>query len=154
MSWPIVGTVVGPTLTMSKADLHLHSRFSDRPSEWILRKLGIPDSLSDPRKLYESLRANGHDFVTLTDHNTLGAAQELRGLEGFIPGMEITTYFQEDSCKVHLLAWNLGAAEAAEVEKLRPNLYELSAFLRKERLVHAVAHPLIHLDGKMKADHF
>ena len=154
MSWPIVGTVVGPTLTMSKADLHLHSRFSDRPSEWILRKLGIPDSLSDPRKLYESLRANGHDFVTLTDHNTLGAAQELRGLEGFIPGMEITTYFPEDRCKVHLLAWNLGAAEAAEVEKLRPNLYELSAFLRKERLVHAVAHPLIHLDGKMKADHF
>ncbi len=154
MSWPNVAIVAGRTLTMSKADLHLHSRYSDRPSEWILRKLGIPDSLSDPRKLYETLRGKGHDFVTLTDHNTLGAAEELRGLEGFIPGMEITTYFPEDHCKVHLLAWNLSRAEAEEVERLRPNLYELSAFLRKERVVHAVAHPLIHLDGKMKAEHF
>ncbi|NBR70605.1 MAG: glycosyltransferase [Proteobacteria bacterium] len=139
---------------MSKADLHLHSRHSDRPSEWILRKLGIPDSLSDPRKLYETLRAAGHDFVTLTDHNTLGAARELRGLDGFIPGMEITTYFPEDHCKVHLLAWNLKEAEAGEVERLRPNLYELAKFLREEGIVHAVAHPLLHLDGKMKPEHF
>ena len=139
---------------MSKADLHLHSRYSDRPSEWILRKLGIPDSLSEPRKLYETLRASGHDFVTLTDHNTLGAARDLRGLEGFIPGMEITTYFPEDHCKVHLLAWNLGEAEEMEVEKLRPNIFELVKFLRQEGIVHAVAHPLLHLDGKMKPDHF
>ena len=139
---------------MSKADLHLHSRYSDRPSEWILRKLGIPDSLSNPRKLYEGLRAAGHDFVTLTDHNTLGAAKELKGLEGFIPGIEITTYFPEDRCKVHLLAWNLGEMEVEVIEKLRANIFELASFLRQEGIVHAVAHPLLHLDGKMKPEHF
>ena len=139
---------------MSKADLHLHSRYSDRPSEWILRKLGIPDSLSNPRKLYEGLRAAGHDFVTLTDHNTLGAAKELKGLEGFIPGIEITTYFPEDRCKVHLLAWNLGEREVEVIEKLRANIFELASFLRQEGIVHAVAHPLLHLDGKMKPEHF
>jgi glycosyltransferase involved in cell wall biosynthesis len=100
------------------------------------------------------LRASGHDFVTLTDHNTLGAARDLRGLEGFIPGMEITTYFPEDRCKVHLLAWNLGEAEEAEVERLRVNIFELAKFLREEGIVHAVAHPLLHLDGKMKPEHF
>ena len=146
--------VVIPTPTMSKADLHLHSRFSDRPSEWILRKLGIPDSLSAPKKLYEKLRSSGFDYFTLTDHNTLGAAKELRGLEGFIPGMEITTYFPEDRCKVHLLAWTLNEAQADQVEKLRANIFELSLFLRKEGIVHAVAHPLLHMDGKMKPDHF
>lgn len=139
---------------MSKADLHLHSRYSDRPSEWILRKLGIPDSLSNPRKLYEGLRAAGHDFVTMTDHNTLGAAKELKGLEGFIPGIEITTYFPEDRCKVHLLAWNLGEREVEVIEKLRANIFELASFLRQEGIVHAVAHPLLHLDGKMKPEHF
>jgi glycosyltransferase involved in cell wall biosynthesis len=100
------------------------------------------------------LRASGHDFVTLTDHNTLGAARDLRGLEGFIPGMEITTYFPEDRCKVHLLAWNLGEAEEGEVERLRVNIFELAKFLREEGIVHAVAHPLLHLDGKMKPEHF
>jgi hypothetical protein len=90
----------------------------------------------------------------MTDHNTLGAAKELKGLEGFIPGIEITTYFPEDRCKVHLLAWNLGEREVEVIEKLRPNIFELASFLRQEGIVHAVAHPLLHLDGKMKPEHF
>ena len=139
---------------MSKCDLHLHSRHSDRPSEWILRKAGVPDSLSRPSQLYEALRSRGHDFVTITDHNTLEAAKELKGREGFIPGLEITTYFPEDRCKVHLLAWNVEAREFAEIEKLRPNLIELASFLRKEGIAHAVAHPLISVDGRMSPDHF
>ena len=139
---------------MSKCDLHLHSRYSDRPSEWILRKAGIPDSLSQPRKLYESLRERGHDFVTLTDHNTLGGCRELRGCEGFFPGVEITTYFPEDRCKVHLLAWNLDEKQFAEVEKIRGNIVDLSRFLRKEGVVHAVAHPLLNLDGMFHPKHF
>ena len=146
--------VAVPTQNMSKADLHLHSRYSDRPSEWILRKLGIPDSLSQPRKLYEMLRQSGNDFVTLTDHNTLGAARELKGLEGFISGIEITTYFPEDHCKIHLLAWNLDDGQFLEIEKLRPNLYDLAKFLHQEKIVHAVAHPLLNLDGKMRPEHF
>ena len=139
---------------MSRCDLHLHSRYSDRPSEWILRKAGIPDSLSRPLQVYEGLRRQGYDFVTFTDHNTLGAARELKGREGFIPGVEITTYFPEDRCKVHLLAWNVGEREFAEIEKLRPNLLELGAFLRKEAIAHGVAHPLISVDGRMTSDHF
>ena len=139
---------------MSKCDLHLHSRHSNRPTEWILRKAGVPDSLSKPVQLYESLRKRGHELVTITDHNTLGAAQELRGREGFIPGLEITTYFPEDRCKVHLLAWALDEQQFEEIEKLRPNLLELSSFLRKEGIAHAVAHPLISVDGRMTADHF
>jgi len=139
---------------MSKCDLHLHSRYSDRPSEWILRKAGVPDSLTKPVPLYEALRKRGHDFVTLTDHNTLGAARELKGREGFIPGVEITTYFPEDRCKVHLLAWQVDERQFGEIEKLRPNLIELGAFLRKEGIAHAVAHPLVSVDGRMTADHF
>ena len=139
---------------MSKCDLHLHTRHSDRPSEWILRKAGVPDSLSRPVQLYEQLRKRGHDFVTLTDHNTLGAFRELRGCEGFFPGVEITTYFPEDRCKVHLLAWNPDERQFAEIEKLRPNILELAAFLRREQIAHAVAHPLISVDGRLTPDHF
>ena len=139
---------------MSKCDLHLHSRYSDRPSEWILRKAGIPDSLSRPAQLYENLRKLGHEFVTITDHNTLGAARELKGRDGFIPGLEITTYFPEDRCKVHLLAWNVDERQFGEIEKLRLNLIELRSFLGKEGIAHAVAHPLISVDGRMTADHF
>jgi glycosyltransferase involved in cell wall biosynthesis len=139
---------------MSKCDLHLHSRHSDRPSEWILRKAGVPDSLSKPVQLYEFLRKRGHEFVTITDHNSLGAIRELKGREGFIPGLEITSYFPEDRCKVHLLAWQVDERQFREIEKLRLNLIELGSFLRGEGIAHAVAHPLISVDGRMTADHF
>jgi glycosyltransferase involved in cell wall biosynthesis len=139
---------------MSKCDLHLHSRHSDRPSEWILRKAGVPDSLSKPVQLYEFLRKRGHEFVTITDHNSLGAIRELKGREGFIPGLEITSYFPEDRCKVHLLAWQVDERQFREIEKLRLNLMELGSFLRGEGIAHAVAHPLISVDGRMTADHF
>ena len=139
---------------MSKCDLHLHSRHSDRPSEWILRKAGVPDSLSQPTLLYEQLRKKGHDFVTLTDHNTLGSFRELRGREGFFPGVEVTTYFPEDRCKVHLLVWNPDERQFAAIEKLRPNILELASFLRREQVAHAVAHPLISVDGRLTPDHF
>ena len=139
---------------MSRCDLHLHSRHSGRPSEWILRKAGVPDSLSRPEQLYDQLRRQGHDFVTLTDHNSLGALRELRGREGFFPGVEITSYFPEDRCKVHLLAWNPDERQFGEIDRLRPNLFELAAFLRREEIAHAVAHPLLSVDGRMTADHF
>jgi glycosyltransferase involved in cell wall biosynthesis len=139
---------------MSKCDLHLHSRHSDRPSEWILRKAGVPDSLSKPVQLYEFLRKRGHEFVTITDHNSLGAIRELKGREGFIPGLEITSYFPEDRCKVHLLAWQVDERQFREIEKLRLNLIELGSFLLREGIAHAVAHPLISVDGRMTADHF
>jgi len=29
-----------------KADLHLHSKYSDRPSEWFLRRIGAPECFS------------------------------------------------------------------------------------------------------------
>ena len=38
-----------------KADLHLHSRHSARAPEWLFRRVGLPDSYTDPRALYDKL---------------------------------------------------------------------------------------------------
>jgi len=35
-----------------KADLHVHSMHSKRPSEWLLRKIGCAESYTDPIALY------------------------------------------------------------------------------------------------------
>ena len=34
---------------VSKCDLHVHSKYSDRPSEWFLRRIGTPESFVEPR---------------------------------------------------------------------------------------------------------
>ena len=53
---------------MLRVDLQLHSRFSDRPSEWIFRRLGMPQSYSEPEALYRKLHAAGKTFKTITAH--------------------------------------------------------------------------------------
>ena len=60
-----------------KADLHLHSRHSARAPEWLFRRVGLPDSYSEPHALYDTLRARGMDFVTLTDHNRIEGCLEI-----------------------------------------------------------------------------
>ncbi len=88
----------------SKADLHIHSKHSNRPSEWFLRKIGAPESFVEPRALYENCRARGMDFVTISDHNTIDGALAIADRPNTFISCEITTYFPEDRCKVHFKA--------------------------------------------------
>ena len=112
---------------MLRVDLQLHSRFSDRPSEWILRRLGMPQSYSEPEVLYRKLAAAGHD---LQDHHRPQPARWLQARSRIIPDVflseEVTTYFP-DGCKIHLLVWHLNEVQHEEIQNLRPNIFELAA---------------------------
>ena len=136
-----------------KADLHLHSRFSDRSAEWLFRRFDFPDSYSEPRVLYDTLRQRGMDLVTLTDHNTLDGALEIADLPGVFLSEEVTTYFPEDRCKISVLVWNLTEAQHREIAGLRENIFHLQTYLAKENLAHAVAHPLYSLNQKLNTSH-
>ena len=124
-----------------KADLHLHSRHSVRAAEWFFRRLKLPDSYSEPAALYDTLRARGMSFVTLTDHNRIEGCLEIADREGVFLSEQVTARFPEDRTKIHLLVWGLSEAQHRDIHSLRENIYELQRYLGKERLLHAVAHP-------------
>src|SRR5690242_11007196 len=90
-------------LTPSRADLHVHSKYSDRPSEWLLRRIGAPESFTEPLEVYRRARARGMAFVTISDHNRIEGALEIAHLPGTFLSNEVTTYFPEDGCKIHCL---------------------------------------------------
>ncbi len=136
-----------------RVDLHVHSRYSDRSAEWLLRRFDFPDSSTEPTKLYEMLRKRGMDFFTITDHNTIGGCQEIEHLEGVFFGEELTTYFPEDQCKVHILVWGISEEQHAVLERLRPDIFELQRYLAWEDIAHAVAHPLYNINQKLTAGH-
>lgn len=139
---------------MLRCDLQVHSCFSNRPTEWILRQLGMPESYTPPRVLYSKLKERGCDFVTITDHNCIDGCLEIADLPGTFISEEVTTYFPEDGGKVHLLVWNLNEAQHEKIVELRENIYELSAYLRSEKLIHGVAHPLYRVNQRYTMDHF
>jgi glycosyltransferase involved in cell wall biosynthesis len=136
-----------------RVDLQLHSRFSDRPTEWILRRLGMPQSYSEPEVLYRALANAGMTFKTITDHNRIDGCKAIAHYPDVFLSEEVTTYFP-DGCKIHLLVWNLKEAHHEEIQNLRPNIYELAAYLRQQKLPHGVAHPLVNINKLLTVEHF
>jgi glycosyltransferase involved in cell wall biosynthesis len=137
-----------------KIDLHVHSKFSTRPSQWVLQKIGCPESFTDPLMLREIALEKGMSMVTLTDHNTIEGVLEIAHLPDVFISEEITTYFPEDGCKIHVLAFDISEQQHREIQRVRLSVFDLVKLLRSEGIVHAIAHPLYSTNDRMNADHF
>lgn len=138
---------------MSKCDLHIHSRFSARSEEWLFRRFDFPDSYSDPRELHRQLIERGMDFVTITDHDTIDGCLQIRDLPNTFISEQVTTYFPQDPCKIHLLAWGITEKQHADIALIRDNIFSLQRYLQSGRITHAVAHPLYSVNGKLETSH-
>src|SRR5579871_4222544 len=90
-----------------RIDLHCHSSASTEAGEAVLNALKCPESYSDPEQVHAQARRRGMDFVTVTDHDTLNGVKTLLRLPGVFSGEELTCYFPEDQCKMHVLVWGL-----------------------------------------------
>ena len=138
----------------SKADLHVHSKYSTRPSEWVLQKIGCSESYTEPKRLYALAKERGMDFVTITDHNTLAGSLEIAHLKDTFISEEITSYFPEDRCKIHVLAYDINEKQHDQISRIRENIYDLVAFLRAEGIIHAAAHPMYSLNDRLTFENF
>lgn len=136
-----------------RADLHVHSVYSTRPTVWLLQKIGCPESFTDPETVYRLAQARGMDLVTITDHNAIEGALQIAELPGVFVSEEVTAYFPEDRCKVHVLAYDISEQQHREIQRLRRNLFELVPWLREQGIVHALAHPLFSVNHMLSAFH-
>src|SRR5213595_2093459 len=138
---------------MSKCDLHIHSRFSARSEEWLFRRFDFPDSYSDPRELHRQLVECGMDFVTITDHDTIDGCLEILNLPNTFISEQVTTYFPQDPCKIHLLVWGITEKQHDDIVIVRDNIFSLQRYLQGAQIAHAVSHPLYSINGKLEASH-
>ena len=138
---------------MSKCDLHIHSRYSARSEEWLFRRLDFPDSYTDPRELYGELLKLGMDYVTITDHDTIEGCLQISNLPHTFVSEQVTTYFPQDQCKIHVLVWGISEAQHRDIERARDNIFELQRYLHTSQIAHAVAHPFYSINGKLEASH-
>jgi glycosyltransferase involved in cell wall biosynthesis len=138
---------------MTKCDLHIHSRYSDRSEEWLFRRFDLPDSYSDPRQLHAQLFAAGMDLITLTDHDTIEGCLKISDLPHTFISEQVTTFFPQDPCKIHLLVWGITEAQHTEIVRVRDNIFDLQRYLQEAEITHAVAHPLYSINGKLSAAH-
>lgn len=146
-------------ITSTKAALDAH-RFA-RPHQILqttlgldIEKIGCPESFTEPLAVYQKAKARGMTHVTITDHNRIDGALEIAHLPDTFVSEEITTYFPEDSCKLHVLALDITEAQHEDIQRLRQNLFDLVAYLREQEITHVLAHPLYGVNDRLTVEHF
>jgi glycosyltransferase involved in cell wall biosynthesis len=140
---------------MAKADLHVHSIHSRHAADWFLKKLGAYESYTSPDEVYCQAKAKGMRFVTLTDHNKIEGALYLKNKypKDCFTGVEATTYFPEDGCKVHLLIYGFSRQEWEEIDSLRQNIYNLRDYIKRRDLAYSVAHAAYSVNDRLTQSH-
>jgi glycosyltransferase involved in cell wall biosynthesis len=140
---------------MAKADLHIHSKFSNHPSEWFLKRIGASESYTEPELIYHKAKERGMSFVTLTDHNSIEGALILKEKhpDDFFMGMEATAYFPEDKCKVHILTYGIDENTAAEINEIRKDIYQFRDFILEKKIAYSVAHATYSVNEKLTVAH-
>ncbi len=109
-----------------RIDLHVHSRFSDRPYSWFLRSAQSAECYTTPAAVYATAKARGMNLVTLCDHDTIDGALELRALhDDIFISEEVSARFPEDGCIVHTIALDISETQHSEIQRLRSNIYDL-----------------------------
>jgi glycosyltransferase involved in cell wall biosynthesis len=127
---------------VKRADLHCHSNASNEADEAMLNAIGCPESFSDPREVYEQAKYRKMDFVTITDHDSLDGVMQIADRPDHLVGEELTCYFPEDHCKMHILVWGLTAADHAALQAVAQDIYQTAELIEKRNLAHSVAHPV------------
>lgn len=128
-----------------RADLHCHSEASTEAGETLLLAIKCPESYSAPAEVYEQAKRRGMDFVTLTDHDVIDGALSLAAVPGradVLIGEELTCYFPEDRCKMHVLVWGLDRRQHDDLQAVAHDIYRVAGYLEREGLAHSVAHPV------------
>ncbi len=132
-----------------RADLHVHSRYSDTSGNAGMRVLRSAESFTDPIELYHAQRARGMDFVTVTDHNTLAGSLAIAHLPGTFLSCEFDAWFPEDEVRVHVVALGIDERTFAAANTARRNVHDLVACLREANVTHYLAHPLFDMSGRL-----
>lgn len=141
---------------MKKADMHVHSNYSNDPSEWALRQIGMNECYIEVEDVYKRAKAKGMDYVIITDHNTVDGAVQLNKKypEDTLIGVEVTTGFPEDGCKMHVLLFDITAEQYEHIEKIRHNIHTLREYIIENDIAYSVAHATYAVNGRLNMDVF
>lgn len=136
-----------------RADLHCHSCASNEASEAVLNAIDCPECYSTPDEVYEQATRRGMDFVALTDHDSLDGVLTLADRDNVIVGEELSCWFPEDGCKMHVLVWGITPPQHEDLQAMAQDIYKVAAYIEENHIAHSVAHPLYRQNDKLERWH-
>jgi predicted metal-dependent phosphoesterase TrpH len=135
-----------------KCDLHVHSYFSGLCTTPFVRKF-CRESYSDPREVYAVLKERGMNLVTLTEHDSIESAEELRKYGDFFVSEEVTCKMPSGT-EVHVGVYDLTERQHVQIQQRRNDLISLLIYLTEKRLFFSVNHVFSSLTGARQEEDF
>jgi len=135
-----------------KCDLHVHSQHSGMCSTPLVGRI-CRESYSAPDRIYATLKKRGMDLVTLTDHDSIGAAESLRHRADFFISEEVTCVMPSGSI-AHIGIYDITDRQHAEIQRRRNDLGALLAYITERRLLFTVQHMFSALTGRRHREDF
>ncbi|HET9360904.1 MAG TPA: PHP domain-containing protein [Vicinamibacterales bacterium] len=140
-----------------KADLHVHSYHSGyaRHFHWLRAR----ECYSTPEDVYRVAKARGMDLVCITDHDSIEGCLEFLerhpDAPDFIAGEEISCLVPDaPGLRVHLGAIGMTESVHREAQRLRDNVFDTAAYLRREGVFCALNHLFMLFDDQMAVESY
>ncbi len=111
------------------------------------------ESYNDPAELYQTLKQRGMDLVTVTDHDSIAAAEPLRRHADFFLSEEVTCTTPSGG-EIHIGVYGIEEHHHEPMQRRRGDLPHLLAYLAEQKLFHSVNHMFSSLTGPRTAADF
>jgi predicted metal-dependent phosphoesterase TrpH len=135
-----------------RCDLHVHTVHSGMCTVPVFSRVCL-ESYNEPRALYEELKQRGMDLVTVTDHDSIDAVEELRRYPDFFLSEEVTCTMPSGT-SMHAGVYGIREHDHIELQRRRDDVESLLAYAVENHLFVTVNHLYSSLTGPRTEDDF
>jgi len=135
-----------------RCDLHVHTIHSGMCTVPGLSRVCL-ESYNEPRALYEMLKRRGMDLVTVTDHDSIDAVEDLRKHPDFFLSEEVTCTMPSGT-EMHAGVYGISEQDHIQLQRRRTDIQSLLAYATERRLFVTVNHLYSGLTGHRTEDDF
>jgi predicted metal-dependent phosphoesterase TrpH len=129
-----------------RCDLHVHTRHSGMCNIPGFHRF-CRESYNDPQAVYETLKRRGMDLVTVTDHDSIDAAEHLRHYPDFFLSEEVTCTTPSGT-EIHVGVYGIEERHHVVLQQRRHDVPALAAYLREQKLLFSINHVFSSLTGR------
>ncbi len=136
-----------------RVDLHVHSTASALSELGVQRSLHLPECATTPEEVYALAKAQGMDFVTITDHDTIQGVQTLAHLPDAFISEELTVAFRGEPQAVHVLCLGITESDHEWLQAHNDDVEACAEYLDANEITAALAHPFYAVGAPLTARH-
>jgi predicted metal-dependent phosphoesterase TrpH len=135
-----------------RCDLHVHTKASGLINSPIIRHFCY-ESYNDAEAVYSRSKRLGMSIVTVTDHDSIDAAEVLRDRPDFFLSEEVTCTMPSGT-ELHMGVYGITERDHIEIQKRRNDFIALLMYLTERKIFFSVNHVFSGLTGKRKTEDF